>query len=864
MRHNAHCVFAVQHEKRDDQQSSDEYVKTLKDRLVRVESLLRTAGILQEGDMSPDEFSDEDDDGPASPDISSVSSPKSNLAASLRSTCGDIEGTPIFRADQRDDSRYFGKSCSLSILSRTGIEWIKSKTGDVSFLRIISPESLHENPWNQWRPDVFHDLFASQVFKPLPPRSEVFSLMKDFFRTANRLFPIYLESSFMKMVEWQYTQQTCDDAARWANINMVICLAYEYRFSNGSKSERDKEKSELYFKNAMSVFTELALKRTDLLSIQALLSMSFFLRGNSGTQSALPLITAAMRSAHRMGLHRDIARPELSPAEREERRRVFWVAFVIDQSTCLRIGNAPSQHQDDFDVPLPEELESDKHGETASNIPFFRQLCRMALIKSHIYSRLYSATALTKPPVEIYKAVKELDAELEEWKRETPSLTEPDIKPTGRDFLFGFASIGLHFVYQNALIMIHRVPIFLNYMITANKESEKVVSISKARASKSSAISSQAARDTLKVVNNMPWGDIAWTWSLLYYVFLAASTLFSSILRDTRNSKARADLQSLNMASTFFATLAPGDGPNNYAGFMTRMSAALERIARTAVEKDEKRARAPEGEDQEYKPPGAKKRTSRTQPAHQRQHRRPTTLRTTMTQATAPTSSTANPNRMDFSIPDTLEGLPPVNSLGYVVPMSPAPGPGDNLQTESPYLSNLPNTYPPSTTSLDGTFLRNAGDNTFNTPISSWQLSEDYSTTAQAPGPSVLTPNPINSINSPDSFSSTANSIPDFFQNPMSGDWGHGGNSIFAGLFPTEYSFPAPVPAGTQPADTYPSMPVLSAESYIHGAPAIGGHTAQAGGFHPQSLGYGYVPQGQEDPNQGADPVWPNGFLGLF
>lgn len=136
----------------------------------------------------------------------------------------------------------------------------------------------------------------------------------------------------------------------------------------------------------------------------------------------------------------------------------------------------------------------------------------MALIKSHIYSRLYSATALTKPPVEIYKAVKELDAELEEWKRETPSLTEPDIKPTGRDFLFGFASIGLHFVYQNALIMIHRVPIFLNYMITANKESEKVVSISKARASKSSAISSQAARDTLKVVNNMPWGDIAWTW----------------------------------------------------------------------------------------------------------------------------------------------------------------------------------------------------------------------------------------------------------------------------------------------------------------------------------------------------------------
>ncbi|OQE30452.1 hypothetical protein PENFLA_c003G05333 [Penicillium flavigenum] len=864
-RRNTHCVFPVQHGKRDDQQSSDEYIKSLKDRLVRVESLLRTAGILQESDMSQDYLSDEDDDDkPTSQVISSTSSPKSNFGASLCSQGGFIEGTPIFPADQRDDSRYFGTSCSLSILSRTGIEWIKSKTGDVSFLRLISPESIHENPWNQWRPDVFHDLFASKVFKPLPSRSEVFSLMKDFFRTANRLLPIYLESSFMKMVEWQYTQQTCDDAARWANINMVICLAYEYRYSNGPKSEKDKEKSELYFKNAMSVFTELALKRTDLLSVQALISMAFFLRGNSGTQSALPLITAAMRSGHRMGLHRNIARPELSPAEQEERRRVFWVTFVIDQSTCLRIGNAPSQHHDDFDVPLPEELEGDKHGETASNIPFFRELCRMSLIKSHIYSRLYSVTALEKPPVEIYKAVKELYAELEEWKRESPTLTEPKRKHTDSDFLFGFASIGLHFVYHNALIMIHRVPIFLNYMITARKESEKVVSISKAHALRSAAIGAQAARDTLKVVNNMPWGDIAWTWSLLYYVFQAASTLFSNILRDIRHSRVRADLESLNMVSAFFATLAPGEGSNNYAGFMARMSATLERIARAVIEKDEKRARAPDEEDQEYKPPGGKKHTSRTQPAsHQRQHRRPTTLRTTMTPATAPeypTSSTANPNRMDISIPSTLEGLPPVNSSGYVVPVSPMPDPGDSNQSQSPYLANPPNTYSPSTS-----FLHETGDNTFHTPqIPPWQLSQDYSTTAaQAPGSSGMTPNPINSINSPDSFTSTANSIPDFFQYPMSGDWSHGGN-LFAGLFPTEYTFPPPVPTGTQSADPYSSMPILSAESFIHGAPAIDGQTAQVGGFDPQSLGYGYVPQGQEDPNQGADPVWPNGFLGLF
>ncbi|KAJ5327448.1 uncharacterized protein N7506_010550 [Penicillium brevicompactum] len=819
IRRGTHCVFPTKQEKREDHQGGDDYVQSLKERLVRIESLLKTAGILQEGDVSDDLSDDEDD---ADCDIPSPSGPPTRLAASLATKCGDLEGTPIFRADERDDSRYFGKSCSLSILSRTGIEWIKSKTGDVSFLRIVSPDSIHDNPWNQWRPDVFHDLFASQVFKPLPSRSEVFSLMKDFFRTANRLFPIYLESSFMKMVEWQYTQQTCDDAARWASINMVISLAYEYRYSSRHKSEKDKERAELYFKNAMSVFTELALKRTDLLSIQALISMAFFLRGNSGTQSALPLITAAMRSGQRMGLHRDIARPDLSPAAQEERRRVFWVAFVIDQSTCLRIGNAPSQHPDDFDVPLPEEMESDRLDGSPHKITFFRQMCRMSVIKGRIYSRLYSAKALLRPPIEIYRTVKELHAELEEWNLDSPPLSEHQVKIDERDFLYGFASLGLRFVYHNALIMIHRVPLFINYIVTARNEPERLQALSKAHAAKSGAIGTQSARDTLKLINNMPWGDIAWTWSLLYYVFLAATTIFSAILRDTRHPHIQADLQSLTMASTFFATLTPGSGPNNYAGFMTRMSATLERIARVVVEKDGKRAIA-SIEGKEQKSVGKKRRNSLT--THTPRQYQPANPHLSMP-PTASSIQAPNTNQMNIGIPDTMEGFPPVNSSGYVVPMSPSSALAPNPEQQ---------------------FHSQAANSALPVHIPAWQLSQDFSTT------------PSTAIHSPESFSST-NPIPDFFQVPMSGDWDYSGN-LFAGLFPTEYNFPPPHPA---PADAYPSMPILSAESFMTGAPAADGHTAQSAGLDPQNWGYGFATEGQEDGYQGSDSAWSNGFLGLF
>ena len=169
--------------------------------------------------------------------------------------------------------RHSGRASSLSILSREGIEWIKKKTGDTRFLNYLCSYSSHDSPWDYWRADVFHDLFACTVFKPLPSRAEVFSLVQDFFNTSNRLFPIFHQGTFMQLLEWQYTQQTCTDAAWWAAINVILALAYEYRISDSIKPEKDRERAWLYFKNAMSVFSELTMRRTDLLSVQALLGL---------------------------------------------------------------------------------------------------------------------------------------------------------------------------------------------------------------------------------------------------------------------------------------------------------------------------------------------------------------------------------------------------------------------------------------------------------------------------------------------------------------------------------------------------------------------------------------------------------------
>lgn len=218
-----------------------------------------------------------------------------------------------------------------------------------------------------------------------------------------------------------------------------------------------------------------------------------------------------------MGLHRDLPRPSLSPIEREQRKRVFWIAYILDQSTCLRVGNAPSQHPDDFDVGLPEDMNGEEDSSVSTNTMFFRQLCLLTVIRSRIYSQLYTNAALRRPPKEIYNTVKDLHVELEQWKHQYP-FKEPKRNVDESESLFAFASVGVHFIYYNAVIMIHRVPLLLKYAYSrtqpnvSGKRQNDMKALSDTEASKSAVICVQAARDTLTLVNNMPWGNIAWIW----------------------------------------------------------------------------------------------------------------------------------------------------------------------------------------------------------------------------------------------------------------------------------------------------------------------------------------------------------------
>lgn len=138
---------------------------------------------------------------------------------------------------------------------------------------MISSTYVDDNKWMYWKPEIFSDIFARRVFKPLPPKDEALSLFKDFFENFNCMFPLFHEATFMHLVERQYSRDPYEGSGWWASINVVLAISHRLRVMSNLVPHEEDKKAWLYLKNAMGVLTELTMRNTDLLSVQALLGM---------------------------------------------------------------------------------------------------------------------------------------------------------------------------------------------------------------------------------------------------------------------------------------------------------------------------------------------------------------------------------------------------------------------------------------------------------------------------------------------------------------------------------------------------------------------------------------------------------------
>ncbi|KAJ5235357.1 transcriptional regulator family: Fungal Specific TF [Penicillium citrinum] len=628
------CVF-TQVEKKRNPPKGAKYIEGLENRLGRMESLLRLSGLLSEDDNGKTDLgtlekrlADRTNALNAARNTNKFAAPNANL----QTTPGSHNTTPRMESGSSPrtaatspeshkesetevealsdmmcslvtnncgETRYIGSSSGFSIFSPKGIQWVNEKTGDTSFQDMISSASVDDNKWMYWKPEIFSDIFARRVFKPLPPKEEALSLFKDFFENFNCVFPLFHEATFMHLVERQYSRDPYEGSGWWASINVVLAISHRLRVMSNLVPHEEDKKAWLYLKNAMGVLTELTMRNTDLLSVQALLGMSLFLQGTPNPQPAFFLVAAAIRLSHSIGLHKRGSGFGLNPVEIEQRKRVFWIAYCLDKDICLRSGRPPVQDDDDMNVELPSEDPPDNVG----NVPLadgkgkfnlFRSLCEFATIESSVYKRLYSAKASKQSDGELLNTIGELDKELEDWKDNIPIDFRPEyeIQVTHGPLLLHV--VVLQFSYYNCLTTIHRMSVHHGYW-TSRLSNYAIQGLNarplNPRVFLSAVLCVTAARASINLIKYIPQGDFACVWLILYYPVSALVTLFANILQNPGDARARSDIKLMNVVVNFLSTLV-SDESNGSIKRMLGLCGEFERIAKVVLDKAERESHA--------------------------------------------------------------------------------------------------------------------------------------------------------------------------------------------------------------------------------------------------------------------------------
>ncbi|KAI1498209.1 fungal-specific transcription factor domain-containing protein [Biscogniauxia marginata] len=622
------CVF-TQVEKKRSPPKGAKYIEGLENRLGRMESLLRLAGLLGEDDESTDlatlekrlaeknEQSRRASTGisssPTSPSQATPGQSESGAQDSSASSELTKESSPQPEGKKNEEvstlsemmcslvtnnsgeTRYIGSSSGFSIFSPKGVQWVNDRTGDTSFQRMISEVSLDDHKWHHWKPEIFADLFHRPIFRPLPPKAEALSLLKDFFENFNCMFPLFHQPTFMHLLEKQYSSDPYDGSGWWASLNCVFAIAHRLRVMSNLVPQEEDEKAWAYMKNAIGVFPELTMRNTDLLSVQALLGMALFMQGTPNPQPSSLLIAAAIRLSHSIGLHKRGSGFNLNPIEIEQRKRVFWIAYMLDKDLCLRSGRPAAQDDDDMNVELPDADPADHIG----NIPLangkgkmnlFRVMCELSVIQSKVYKRLYSTKATKLSDGELLQTISELDKELENWKDniDIDYRPEHEINASHTPLILHIAM--LHFSYYNALTTIHRMSVHHGYW-TSRLSNYAIQGLNakplNPRVFSSAALCASAARATISLLKYIPQGDFSCVWMILYFPVTALVTLFGNILQNPNDPRARSDTKLMNLVVTFLSTL----GQEAETGGVHRtlsVCAEFERIAKVVIDKAEK------------------------------------------------------------------------------------------------------------------------------------------------------------------------------------------------------------------------------------------------------------------------------------
>lgn len=266
------------------------------------------------------------------------------------------------------------------------------------------------------------EVFSSRGQLDLPPEDIVLPLIQIYLSTFNCFFPLFDTPNLVKTVHNWYHSPSQRTSTTWASIYIAMALA-QYQASQPPHAEVSVVDC---LRKAQSVLSEIIISDAELTNVQVVLGLVLLFIGSPDPRPSTVLLATAMKLVHTMRLHRRDGYHGLPDSELLQRRRVFWIAYILDREISLRMRQPPIQHDSEIDVDLPSET-ADADGAgfitamwSQETFNFFRARVKLAEIQGQVYDCVYSVAAQhMSPEMQAIKAL-EVRQAMRDWQGMIP------------------------------------------------------------------------------------------------------------------------------------------------------------------------------------------------------------------------------------------------------------------------------------------------------------------------------------------------------------------------------------------------------------------------------------------------------------
>ncbi|KAG1141523.1 hypothetical protein G6F37_009264 [Rhizopus arrhizus] len=436
------------------------YIEAIEGRLHRLEALL--GSIVQEDDPRSQAI------------LAELNAPLETAYGELvrprpmrRETLSEEDERLMIKQDLNDDSPLsFTKSDELNNnedannsdnIDESGQLRYYGKTSGFYMLRTnknLQDKLLHFN--SKKRRQSQSSSSSSLIVDPfeMPPKDLSEHLLDLYFSNFYVLLPIVHKKSFMQ--SWNKNQ------VPHLLLNAIYAVAS--RVSSDPRVRADLSKPEtagdVFFERAR-LLLDLEWDSFKLYTVQSLLLMSSHQNGALKTTRGWLYSGMAIRMSQNLGLHRNCDGWNITEAEKEERKRLFYSCFVIDRLACAMHGRSPMIDDRDYDTPYPSESDEDDVHRVPRVMENFHYLIKICEILGEVIRDLYMVKgrkhlSLMPTPDNI---VSVLDKKLNKWMAKLPPNLQykpPNTRLNEQAPAPTLELCQLHMAFYTTLILTHR------------------------------------------------------------------------------------------------------------------------------------------------------------------------------------------------------------------------------------------------------------------------------------------------------------------------------------------------------------------------------------------------------------------------